>query len=85
MHEARLNKKSSPEAFRPKDIFDLLHKPECIVTTNPDSSFLISIITWHFQSHLVNVSILLLKYEYVLEEKRAVSHATPIVTSRGVF
>ena len=39
-------------------------KPECIVTTNPDRSVLITIITWHFQFHLVNVSILCLKYEY---------------------
>ena len=30
----------------------------------------------------MNVSILHLKYDYVLEA-RAVSHATPIVTSRG--
>ena len=33
------------------------HKPECIVTTNPDRSALITIITWHFQFHLVNISI----------------------------
>ena len=42
---------------------------------------LISIITWHFQFHLVNVSILHLKYKYMLEVK-AVLRATTIVTSR---
>ena len=40
------------------------HKPGCIVTTNPDRSVLITIITWHFQFRPVNVSILHLKYEY---------------------
>ena len=39
------------------------HKPECIVTTNPDRSVLIPIITWHFQFRPVNVSILHLKYD----------------------
>ena len=32
------------------------HKPECIGTTNPDSSVLITIITWHFQFYIVNAS-----------------------------
>ena len=40
------------------------HKPECIVTTNPDRSVLITIITWHFQFHPVNVSILCLKFAF---------------------
>ena len=40
------------------------HKPECIVTTNPDRSVLITIITWHFQFRPMNVSILHLKYDY---------------------
>ena len=30
-----------------------------ILATNPDRSVLITIVTWHFQFHLVNVSILL--------------------------
>ena len=38
-------------------------KPECIVTTNPDRSVLIPIITWHFQFRPMNVSILHLKYD----------------------
>ena len=57
-------------------------KPECIGTTNPDRSVLITIITWHFQFHPVNVSNLRVKGAYVLEA-RAVSRAPPIVTSRG--
>ena len=40
------------------------YKPECIVTTNPDRSVLIAIITWHFQFCPVNVSILHFTYEY---------------------
>ena len=40
------------------------HKPECMVTTNPNRSVLITIITWHFQFHPVIVSIPHLKYEY---------------------
>ena len=39
-------------------------KPECIVTTNPDRSVLIMIITYNmtFQFRPMNVSILHLKY-----------------------
>ena len=40
------------------------HAPSTIVTTNPDRSVLITIITWHFQFRPVNVSILHLKYDY---------------------
>ena len=60
------------------------HKPECIGTTNPDRSvlILITIITWHFQFHPVNVNNLHVKGAYVLEA-RAVSRASPFVTSRG--
>ena len=43
------------EAVKPRDLKHCLHKPNCIVTTNPDRSVLITIITWHFQFHLVNV------------------------------
>ena len=35
----------------------------------PDRSDLITIITWHFQFHLVNVSILHWKYEYGARSK----------------
>ena len=35
-----------------------------IVTTNPDRSILITIITWHFQFRPMNISILHLKYEH---------------------
>ena len=58
------------------------HKRECIGTTNPDRSVLITIITWHFQFHPVNVSNLRVKGAYVLEA-RAGSRAPPIATSRG--
>ena len=37
---------------------------ECIVTTNHNRSVLMMIITWNFQVHLMNVSILYLKYKY---------------------
>ena len=43
------------EAVKPRDLKHCLHKPNCIVTTNPDRSVLITIITWHFQFQLVNV------------------------------
>ena len=66
----------------PRDLTYCSHKPECIGTTNPDRSVLITIITWHFQFHPVNVSNLCIKDAYVLEA-RAVSRAPPIVTSRG--
>ena len=58
------NRKSNSEAARPRDLIHCSHKPECIVTTNPDKSVLITITTWHFQFHLVNVSILHLKHKY---------------------
>ena len=66
----------------PRDLTYCSHKPECIGTTNPDRSVLITIITWRFQFHPVNVSNLHVKGAYVLEA-RAVSRAPPIVTSRG--
>ena len=57
------NRKSNPEADRPRDLTYCSPKPKCIVKTNPDRSVLITIIIWHFQFHLMNVSILHLKYE----------------------
>ena len=66
-HNARRrvrNRKSNPEGVSPRDLTYCSHKPECIVTTNPDRSVLITIITWHFQFRPVNVSILHLKYDY---------------------
>ena len=51
---AHANRKSNPEAVR----------LEYIVTTDPDRLALITIITWHFKFHLLNISILHLKYEY---------------------
>ena len=56
-------------------------KPECIVTTNPDRSVLVTIITWHSQLHLVNVSILLVRYEYgVRSESRNACYSHRYVT-----
>ena len=65
-HNARgrvRNRKSNPEGVSPRDLTYCSHKPESIVTTNPDRSVLIPIITWHFQFRPVNVSILHLKYD----------------------
>ena len=55
--------------------------PSAIGTTNPDTSVLIMIITWHFQFHPVNASNLHVKGAYVLEA-RDVPRAATIVTSR---
>ena len=45
--------------------FDVLFAQACVHCANkPDRSVLITIIKWHFQFHLVNVSILHLKYQY---------------------
>ena len=75
------NRKSNPECVSPRDLTYCSHKPECIGTTNPDRSVLITIITWHFQFHPVNVSNLHVKGVYVLEAT-AVSRAPPSVASR---
>ena len=45
------NRKSNPDGVSPRDLTYCSHKPECIGTTNPDRSVLITIITWHFQFH----------------------------------
>ena len=74
---SRLREKRSP-----RDLTYCSHKPECIGTTNPDRSVLITIITWHYQFHSENVSNLHVKGAYGLEA-RAVSRAPPIVMSRG--
>ena len=78
------NMKLDPEAERPKVLTYCSHKPECIVTTNPDRSVLITIITWHYQFHLVNVSILHLKYEYGARSESCFA-ATPIAASRAAL
>ena len=47
-HNARgrvRNRKSNPEGVSPRDLTYCSHKPECIVTTKPDRSVLITIIT----------------------------------------
>ena len=66
-HNARgrvQNRKSNPEGVSLRDLTYCSHEPECIVTTNPDRSVLIRIITWHFQFRPVNVSVFHLKYDY---------------------
>ena len=66
-HNARgrvRNRKPNPEGVSPRDLTYCSHKPECIVTINPDRSVLITIITWHFQFRPMNVSILHLKDDY---------------------
>ena len=62
MHEGPCE--TNREGVSPRDLTYCSHKPECIVTTNPDRSVLITIITWHFRFRPVNVSILHLKYDY---------------------
>ena len=65
MHEGACETGSQiPRALARKDLTYCSHKPECIVTTNPDRSVLITIITWHFEFRPMNVSILHLKYNY---------------------
>ena len=65
----------------PRDLTYCSHKPECIVTTNPDTSVLITIITWHFQFRPVNVSILHLKDDYrARSESRFACYAHCYVT-----
>ena len=83
-HNARgrmRNRKSNPEGVSPMDLTYCSHKPKCIVTTNPDRSVLITIITWHFQFHPVNVSILHLKDDYrARSESRFACYAHCYVT-----
>ena len=75
------NRKSNPEGVSPRDLTYCSHKPEWMVTTNPDRSVLITIITRHFQFHPVNVSILHLKYEYrARSESRFPCHSHCYVT-----
>ena len=65
IHEGRVrNRKSNPEGVSPRDMTYCSHKPEWMVTTNPNRSVLITIITWHFQFYPVNFSILHLNYEH---------------------
>ena len=76
------NRKSNPKGVSRRDLRYCSYKPECIGTTNPDRPVLITIITWHFQFHPMNISNLNVKGAYMLEA-RAVSCTPPIVTSRG--
>ena len=50
------NRKSNPKGVSPRDLTYCSHKPDCIGKTNPDRSVLITIITWNFQFHPMNVS-----------------------------
>ena len=79
---ARAKQEVKSQGRSPRDLKYCSHKPECIGTTNPDRSVLITIITWHFQFHPVNVSNLRVKGAYVFEA-RTVSRSPPIVTSLG--
>ena len=75
-HNARRrmrNRKSNPEGVSPRDLTYCSHKPECIETTNPERSVLITIIIWMLVFSTQNTNIVL--------EARAVSRATPIITS----
>ena len=50
-HEVKSRRRSR------RDLTYCSHKPECIVTTNPDRSVLIIIITWHFWFYPMDVRI----------------------------
>ena len=76
--------KSNPEGLSPRDLTYCSHKPECIVTTNPNRSVLIPIITWHFQFRPVNVNILHLKYNYRARSKSRFA-CYSLVTSGGTL
>ena len=57
--QGRMQKRTwNSEAVRSRNLTYCSHKPECIVTTNPDRSVFM-IITWHFQFLLMDVSVLL--------------------------
>ena len=77
MHEGGCKTESEADADRPRDLAYCTCKPECIVTTTPDRSILITIITWHFQFPLVNCSILHLRYEYGSPSKRRFTCYSP--------
>ena len=67
------NTKPNPEAPRPigRGISRTVGTSPRALTIPPNKSVLITIITWHFQFHLINVSILHLNYEYdALSENR---------------
>ena len=65
-------------------IFDFLFRtcPRALWQQPPDRSVLITIITWYFQYHLVNISIPAWNSNSVLYAK-AISRATRIATTRG--
>ena len=60
------NSTSNPEGVSPRDLTYCSHKPECIGTTNPDRSVLITIIIWHFQFYHVDASNLHVKGAYTM-------------------
>ena len=70
---------SNPEGFSPMDLTYCFQKPECIVTTNPDRSVLITIITWHFLFHPVNVSNLLVKGAYMCSTREPFHAFLPLL------
>ena len=54
-----------PPSLTASGFYVMFSRASCIVTTNRDRSVLITIITWHFEVHLVIASILHLEYEFV--------------------
>ena len=75
------NRNSNPGGVSHRDLTYCSHKPECIGTTNPDRSVLITIITWHFQFHPVNISNLHVKGAYVFEARAVTCSSHCYVTS----
>ena len=81
---ARASMKSDPEAVRPQNVTRCSRKLECSVATNPDWSVLSTIITWHFQLHLVNLCNLHFLCTNMALKVTTVSRATLIVTSHVI-
>ena len=81
MHEGACETGSQIPRALARGLDVLFAQTECIVTTNPDRSVLITIITWHFQFRPVNVSILHLKDDYrARSESRFACYAHCYVT-----
>ena len=63
--DARKSQANKPTCKTGSQIPYCSHKPECIGTTNPDRSVLITILTWQFPFNPVNVSNLHVKGTFV--------------------
>ena len=78
-HNARGRARTARQIPRPLGFDVLCAQARVHCDTNPDRSVLITIITWHFQFHLVNISILH-NTNVVLEASRFACHSHFYVT-----